>query len=94
MLPLTYEQFIAKFPEFQNTDRTLVLAHLADALLEIDSSIWGPKLAVAQGYLAAHTLTLSPFGQNVRMAAKDGTTTYNTHYKRLQRQVSSGGRVV
>lgn len=92
-MALLYTSFIAKFPEFANATQALVQKHLDDALLEIDPAVWGPKADAGQGFLAAHTLALSPFGQGVRLVQKDGTTTYNVHYKRLQRQVSSGGRV-
>jgi hypothetical protein len=96
--PLTIEAFTTGFPEFRNAEKGLVYAKLSEAYQQIDLSVWdtganGPKSGIGQGYLAAHLLALSPFGQNARMIAKNGTTTYLTHYRNLQRQVCQGFRV-
>jgi hypothetical protein len=90
---LTLTQFLTQFPEFASTDLAMVQAILTAALLEIDASVWGPKADQGQAYLAAHKLALSPFGQQARMVAKDGSTTYEKHYKSLMGQVASGYRV-
>ena len=52
------------------------------------------KADQGQAYLAAHKMALSPWGQDTRLSAKDGSTTYWTHYWRLLRQVAAGGWVV
>jgi hypothetical protein len=85
--------FLVQFPEFASTDINLVESMLAAALLEIDVSVWKAKSDQGQAYLAAHMLAISPFGQNTRLAAKDGATTYWTKFKRLQGIVASGFRV-
>ena len=86
--------FRTQFPEFNGVSDSLVSAMLAAALLEIDTSLWGAKADQGQGYLTAHKLTTSPFGQNARMqGANDGKTTYWQTYYKLVRQVSSGFRV-
>lgn len=86
--------FLASFPEFgKGTALTLVGAKLAEATLQVSPSVWGALTDTGIGYLTAHLLALSPSGQNARMVAKDGVTTYFTHYRRLQRMVSSGFRV-
>lgn len=96
--PLTLDQFKTAFPEFRTAEMGLVNAKLSEAYQQIDLSVWdtganGPKSGIGQGYLTAHLLALSPFGQNARMVAKNGTTTYWVHYKNLQRQVCQGFRV-
>lgn len=92
-MTMSYTQFLIQWPEFSGTDAALVQAHLDAAALEIDPAIWGPKADQGQGYLAAHKLALSPFGQNARLVAKDGSTTYFKHFSRLQGMVASGYRV-
>ncbi len=91
--PLTYDAFITRFPEFADTDMSLVNATLNDAALEIDVRVWGPIAATGQGYLTAHRLALSPFGQAARLIATDGKTTYDTFFQKLVRKVSSGFRL-
>jgi Protein of unknown function (DUF4054) len=93
--PLSLQDFQARFPEFKATDTTLVSAALNDAALLIDRCVWGKLAGQGHGYLTAHRLALSPFGQQARMVSKDGkTTTYLTHYKGLVGIVGSGFRVL
>lgn len=88
----TLATFKVQFPEFANSGDPLLQAHLDAALLEI-GPVWGALADQGQMYLAAHKLALSPYGQNAKMVAKDGTTTYQVHYQRLVGIVSSGYRV-
>lgn len=81
--------FRARFPEFVGVEDLTVEATLAEALL---STIYGKRIDEAQGYLTAHKLALSPYGQAARLA--DGnTTTYAIHFKEIQRELSYGYRV-
>jgi hypothetical protein len=86
--------FRVQFPEFAKVPDALVQAHLDAADLEIDAEIWGVKADQGQGYLAAHKLTLSPFGQAARLVSKGEGTTYFSHYNSLKHQVASGFRVI
>jgi hypothetical protein len=86
-------QFLTQFPEFKAADADLVISMLTAAQLEIDPAVWRAKSDQGQGFLAAHKLALSPFGQNTRLVAKDGSTTYEKHFEKLRAQVASGFRV-
>ncbi len=92
--PLALKDFQTRFPEFKATDTSLVAATLNDAALMIDAQVWGNLAGQGHGYLTAHRLALSPFGQQARMVQKDGTTTYQKHYERLVGIVGSGFRVL
>lgn len=101
--PLALSDFFARFPEFKDTSTTLVSAALNDAGLQIDRAVWGNLAGEGQGYLAAHRLALSPFGQAARMVSKAGgaskgaeagVTTYLAHYNYLVGIVGSGFRVL
>jgi hypothetical protein len=85
--------FRIQFPEFKGVSDGLVQVMLNASLLELDSTVWGQLLDQGQAYLAAHKLATSPFGQNAKMVAKDGTTTYWFNYFKLVRKVTSGYRV-
>lgn len=85
--------FRIQFPEFQFVDDSLVQAMLTAAALSVDVDVWGTKAGQGVGYLAAHKLALSPYGQAARLVAKDGSTTYETHYTDLVAQVSGGFRI-
>jgi Protein of unknown function (DUF4054) len=92
--PMPPDAFFRRFPEFAATDLSLITATLDDAALQIDVNVWGNLAGTGHGYLTAHMLALSPFGQAARLVAKDGTTTYQTHYNRLVRMVAPGFRVL
>ena len=81
------------FPELANAPDAMIQVTLDQTINEIDTGIFKAKTPQAHGYLTAHRLTLSPWGQTARLAAKDGTTTYETHYKLLKRMVGIGFRV-
>jgi len=92
---MTLAEFRVQFPEFVNAPDTLVNAMLAAALLEIDLEVWGAKADQGQGYLAAHKLALSPFGNATRMVLNgSGATVYRVHYEDLQSQVAKGGMLL
>jgi len=91
--------FRIQFPEFNNAGDAQVQAFLDAALLEIDADVWLGKADQGHGYLTAHKLALSPFGNAARMVIKNvadtphGQTTFGVHYDNLVRQVSHGFRV-
>ena len=81
-------------PEFKDTDVSQVNGELQAVIAELDSTVWQGLLDSGVRYLTAHRLALSPYGQAARLVAKDGTTTYNTHFQRLKRMATTGlGRV-
>jgi hypothetical protein len=73
---------------------------LSDALLHIDINVYGKvdsgtfnHADEAQGYLAAHKLALSPYGQAARLSDKTDDTLYMRHFKAIRSAVTSGLRV-
>jgi len=91
---LSYEDFLARFPEFEEASRTLVEAKIAEADLLHDDAVWGAQADLGRGYKTAELLALSPWGQNARMVNKDGSTTYGTVWEELQSRVAFGFRVI
>ena len=96
--PASTADFRTKYPEFRGVADETIATYLADSLLELDNCVWGRKLALGQMALTAHNLALTPFGQNARMMIKQAngeyTSVYEVAYRRMQREVTSGGRVV
>lgn len=86
---MTYQRFITLQPEFADTDVAQVNAELTAAAIEVSLVEWGDLADDGVRYITAHRLALSPFGQAARLVAKDGSTTYFTHYKRLVTIVGS-----
>ena len=88
------ETFRIFFPEFKGVSDTMAQAYLDAAEIEVDEEVWGTTTPQGHGYLTAHRLALSPYGQGARLAAKDGTTIYYTHFQRLRAAAACGeGRV-
>jgi len=91
----------AAFPEFAEAPKGLVERKIAEAARQVDREVFGDKADDAIGYLAAHLLSTSPFGQHARLIPKnakqtrdDALTTYEREYRRLVRSCTSGFRVV
>lgn len=87
---MTLTTFKGRFPEFQGVPDVQVEDAITRATAQT-GRIWKPSLADESiGYLAAHFLAMSPFGQQARLAAADGNTTYMSHYKRLRTLATCG----
>ncbi len=88
------DSFLAGFPEFRPAEKALIDVMIAKAVLQVDAGVWGPKADLGVELLTAHLLAISPFGQNARMVSKTGTTTYQTRFKEMVKQVTPGFRVI
>lgn len=86
--------FKTQYPELRSAGDTLLQAFLDAAALEIDLEIWDTLSDQGQGLLAAHNLTMSPWGQAARMQPKDGVTTYGQKYEKMQSMVAVGYRAI
>jgi hypothetical protein len=83
------------FPEFREADGDLLSSRLTAAIGRVDAEVWGPQWSNGVLMLAAHLLAISPYGQNARLSAKDGSSTYLAEYERMRLEVSFGvGRVL
>ncbi len=81
--------FRVQFPEFAAAPDTLVQAFLDAAELQIDADVWLTLTDQGHGFLTAHKLALSPYGQAARLSKK-GETTYYQHYQELRNSVTGG----
>lgn len=91
---MSLAEFRVRFPEFTQTPDALVSAKLTEAERSVSQEVWGETAYDGAYYRAAHLLAVSVFGQNARLVSNAGETTYNTEYKRLQREVAAGFRVL
>ncbi len=78
-----------QFPEFAAAPDALVQAFLDASELQVDAEVWGTLFDQGHGYLTAHKLALSPYGQAARLSKK-GETTYYPHFKEMQAGVTGG----
>ena len=91
--------FLLQFPEFGSVPDPQLIQFLAASASRIDPSVFGAQFDQANGYLAAHMLVCSPYGQSARMESKSGpdgeqSSTYYYEYKRILRAVTVGrGRI-
>lgn len=83
--------FRVRFPELAAASDTFVQAMLDDATLRCSASFWGTLHALGVGYLAAHMLALSPWGQSAKLIDKIGQSTYGIAYNQLLRSLPAVG---
>ena len=95
-MAVTPASFKAARPEFRQLTDTQVQAALDEAALLVDTEVWGDRTDMGVSYRAAHLLALSPHGKAARLITRgnEGDTLYNREFRRLQRVVGSGYRVV
>ena len=91
---LSRADFLVRFPEFYPKE-DLVESKLEEALLQLNPEVYGDSMDLAQGYLAAHLLSINPLSKNARKL--DQGTDYSTPYGRsfydIRRQLSPRGFV-
>ena len=92
MAAWTAASFKAARQEFANIADAAVTLALSDATSELDPRVFGDTFDQAVGLLAAHKLSVSPYGQQARLEPKtgDGTTTYHAELQRLTRKKAGG----
>lgn len=95
-MAVSYQTFVARFPEFEGANRRMVEIELANAANQVPSDVWGAQADDAIGLLAAHLVALRPAGEFARLKTKDGSlrTTYGDQYERMQRRIICGDRVI
>ncbi len=99
-MAVTVASLRADRPEFAPTDDAVVQAAITAAANEVDDAVFGVKTDEAVSLLAAHKLSISPFGQQARLAPKaqggglHGSTIYGVEYDALTRQCAGGFWVV
>jgi hypothetical protein len=81
-------------PEFELVPDEMIQGTLDEAALEISAVVWGTKWDAGHRYLTAHKLALSPYGTGTRLQAKDGGSTYWTHFEKIRSTVTMGYRVI
>lgn len=91
--------FRTYFPEFTQASDGFVQATLNGAAVEMDPVVWGAQYDQGHGYLTAHKLALSPYGQGAKFIGPSDRsgpagTTYKVHYDRMKRALCCGGMVV
>jgi hypothetical protein len=91
---VTLASFLESFPEFTevNTETPdLVPAKLAEAHRRVAAGTVSEFVRDdLVGYLAAHLTAISPQGQQARLSASDGQTTYWVSYQALKLAVPTG----
>lgn len=78
------------YPEFVRTDTALIDAKLAEAALSCDPLVWGSRTDEAIMLTAAHLLAISPWGQQAKLSARDGSSVYQKRLEDITPQVAHG----
>lgn len=94
-MPLTVQQFRARFPEFSRTPEDLVAAKLAEATRFVASAAWRGRADDGIGNYAAHLIASNPYGESARLKKRDdGRTVYLDTFERLRRVAVLPARVI
>ncbi len=91
---LSFEDFLSRYPEFKTAPEDLVEGCLEDAALRTDPEVLGDLTDHAHGLLAAHLLSISPWGRGSRLQKDTRGTTYEDELHWIQRARGSGWGVL
>lgn len=91
-MAVSAQDLFARYPEFADAraPTDMVNATLATATVQVRPEVWGVLTDEGIIQLTAHLLAISPWGQQARLAATDGETTYGKRYRELQQSVTCG----
>ena len=82
--------FKARFPEFARLPDVTLNDVIARATARTNATVMGDQADEAIGYMAAHLLALSPYGQQARLSEPGKTTTYYQHWLEIARYKTVG----
>lgn len=86
--------FKLAFPEFRPAPDSTVGSRLDDAESQLGGIWTGEQRARGKRYLAAHLLSLAPNAKEMALVSEDGSSIYEREFKRVQRSVTAGRRVL
>ncbi len=92
-MTVTRASFLARYAEFANAEDALVDVLLEEATQRTPERIWGRHTDAGIRYLAAHLMACSPFAAELKLVARDGSSTYSRERTSLEGIVGSGFRV-
>lgn len=93
-MAVTRTSLATRFPEFSDTPVALVDACISDAVLMVDSAVYGAKADMAITYLAAHLIATNPLGEMARIDKKSDKTVYSVQFDTIKRGIAAGCRVI
>lgn len=91
-MTVSTSEFDARFPEFAGRPDALLESTIAAATARCHADTWGTDRDEGVLYLTADLLARSPFGREMRMVLKDGTTAYTSTYRQLLVSATAGRR--
>lgn len=90
---LTYETFIAEYPEFKTASAAFVNRKLTQAALRIDPNVWGVKQDMGHGLITAVMLCRSPSGKTAQMVP-EAAVSYERELRALLKEVTGKARPI
>jgi hypothetical protein len=88
---VTRAAFLVRFPIFASADNDLLDAEIAAALIECNALIWGSRRDDGVMHLVAHRTAMKLPAQFSQLVA-NGTTTFFTEFRRMQKSLLVGDR--
>ncbi len=89
-MAMTAQRMRAEIPDFRNTDTAVIEAALADARLEVNSTVWGNRTDMGVKYKAAEIITDGSMGEQARLKKNEKVNIWTIRFNSLQRQVTMG----
>jgi hypothetical protein len=82
------------YPEFENAPDAVVTAAIARAEGRVDEEVLGDQYDQTVLLMACHEISISPYGQDLRLTSDDGETPYKRDARELLRAAGASWRVL
>lgn len=87
---MSVTEFRQYFQEFITVPDANVEFYLSAAEIKVNPKVFINQTKMAHGLWAAHLLSSSPFGMNLKLQTSDGLTDYSKSFQFIQNSVAPG----
>jgi hypothetical protein len=92
-MAVTYATFIVEFPSFDQVAEATVTAKIADAQARCGETAYGTQYDAAVKYLAAHLLTIAPFGMQIGPQDEPARSSFGDEYEKIKLGIPLRGQI-
>jgi hypothetical protein len=92
-MAVTYATFIIDFPSFSAVEQETIDAKIADAESRCGETAYGDQYDAAVKYLAAHLLTIAPFGMQVGPQDSPARSSFGDEYEKIKLGIPMRGQI-
>jgi hypothetical protein len=92
-MAVTYATFIVEFPSFDQVAQATIEAKIADAQARCGETAYAGQYDQAVKYLAAHLLTIAPYGMQIGPQDEPARSSFGDEYEKIKLGIPLRGQI-